>query len=300
MIRRQQVLTSIVGRLLAILDFCKEKTEGSKGSISHYLNDKTWNAYPGYIVNVWYSREQARLGYLKRCWDEECILEGLPIGWQKKPLQSKESMEVEKAYREFKDTLREKILEQSFHAYYEVKMLRAIAGIFAGEHLQAPKEWDPQFSENVLVESFATHVRTLEDFFWNPKYYKSDDCFAEMFFSSPEEWKRICPGKPSGIPRERVNKEIAHLTFNREIDRSKKEWQPVSIYRLLQPTIQVFAESHMPRHLDWETLTPRLPLPALQLVGVNSANPGNPPASGDFSFPFPCQGTGASGPNFSF
>jgi hypothetical protein len=72
---------------------------------------------------------------------------------------------------------------------------------------------------NAILESFAIHLRSLLDFFYiDASRAKPGDVLAEHYFPQPAEWHNAKPQlAPDEIARmkERVNKEIAHLTYER-------------------------------------------------------------------------------------
>ena len=85
---------------------------------------------------------------------------------------------------------------------------------------------------NSLVEAFALHSRVLMEFFYakpNPKF--PDDVRAEQYFVSPDEWHKLRPTLSKedydGI-RNRVGKEIAHLTYARQLVSPEDKPWPIS------------------------------------------------------------------------
>lgn len=93
------------------------------------------------------------------------------------------------------------------HLAYEIEMLYLVA-----QELQ--KDWTgKQVLQYALLESFAIHTRVLNDFFYSEKRKKRDDIIAVRF--SPT-WEK--PPEKTPILRKascRVNKEVAHLTYDR-------------------------------------------------------------------------------------
>lgn len=85
---------------------------------------------------------------------------------------------------------------------------------------------------NALIEAFALHSRVLLEFFYakpNPKF--PDDVRAEQYFESPEAWYSMRPQvskeEYDGI-RKRVGKEIAHLTYTRQLIAPEEKPWPIS------------------------------------------------------------------------
>ena len=85
---------------------------------------------------------------------------------------------------------------------------------------------------NALVEAFALHSRVLIEFFYakpNPKF--PDDVHAEHYFSPGSTWRNARPKLSKedyeGI-KNRVGKEIAHLTFARQLVAPEDKPWPIS------------------------------------------------------------------------
>ena len=102
------------------------------------------------------------------------------------------------------------------HLLYEIKMLNYTARSISSEIVQ---------SNNVLkcslIESFCIHVRTLLKFFFDSKPFITD-AVAGDFYKHEKEWIKIRESITSNHEieelfriNERVNKEIAHLTYDR-------------------------------------------------------------------------------------
>lgn len=75
---------------------------------------------------------------------------------------------------------------------------------------------------NALIEAFAIHVRSMLDFFYARG--EGDNIVAEHFFSSSSDWTLARPPKTDNelkAIKNRVNKEIAHLTYTRQKVKSK-------------------------------------------------------------------------------
>ena len=101
-----------------------------------------------------------------------------------------------------------------------------------------------QVLNNTIIESFGIHVRALLDFFYGKAKY-DDDVIAEQFFGEPNEWVCIRPPKTHDELkqiRDRVNKEIAHLTYARQ-EVISKEWPFGEILADVNAVIDIFIES---------------------------------------------------------
>ena len=74
---------------------------------------------------------------------------------------------------------------------------------------------DTSYLRSLFVEGFGVHLRNLIDFFYPPPNVQEDDILAEDF-CDPGKW---VPGPMSPTlqqARERVNKEIGHITYKRK------------------------------------------------------------------------------------
>jgi hypothetical protein len=100
------------------------------------------------------------------------------------------------------------------HYVYEVNMLRA-----AHRALATAKDWTlkdeltDQAAKNALIESFCVHARALLDFYKSTA--RGDDVVATNFIASGKFAAATTSQLPGDI-RDRVNKQIAHLTESRE------------------------------------------------------------------------------------
>ena len=111
---------------------------------------------------------------------------------------------------------------------------------------------------NALVETFALHARVLLEFFYatpNPRF--SDDVRAEHYFLSPATWHTARPDLSEddydGI-KNRVGKEIAHLTYARQLILPEDKPWPVSwITGLIDDATSAFVSS-----VDDELIHPSL------------------------------------------
>jgi len=112
-----------------------------------------------------------------------------------------------------------------------------------------PDREDVRVINNALIESFGIHVRSLLDFFYAKKKHKND-VLAEHFYSTPNEWIKLRPEKSDKELKkikDRVNKEIAHLTYDRQKVK-EKSWPFSQILKDLNKVIDIFIES-VPRNL---------------------------------------------------
>ena len=123
---------------------------------------------------------------------------------------------------------------------YEIEMLVAIARLVVSWEAG----WPAQFTESLVAEAFALHVRNVSEFFW-PKSDRTTDVHAKHFASDPTRW--VGPSEPSGQGDivNRVNVEAAHLTTHRLPGRlPRKEWQVLPILRQLDRKSTRLNSSH--------------------------------------------------------
>jgi hypothetical protein len=107
---------------------------------------------------------------------------------------------------------------------------------------------------NALIEAFALHSRVLLEFFYaetNPKF--PDDVRAEQYFPSAEAWRSVRPRLSKedydGI-RNRVGKEIAHLTYARQlVTPEDKPWPILWITDILDEAASAFVSGVDERHI---------------------------------------------------
>ncbi len=103
------------------------------------------------------------------------------------------------------------------HYLYELVMLKRTHA--AIQKLISPQPSDlVQFGINTLVESFAIHARSLIDFFGGATA-KTDDAIASHFTAQPFTGTATAAVSPD--VRDRMNKQIAHLTYTRETPTQK-------------------------------------------------------------------------------
>ena len=167
----------------------------------------------------------------------------------------------------------------SDHLFYEIWMMNRLASILKGESnsllvsrptsytntteiailirstgiiqtSQDGREEDDSLrvTNNALIEAFGVHVRSLLDFFYSKG--KDDDVVATHFFSASIIWEIARPFKsPEDLKRlkNRVNKEIAHLTYTRQKVKSKL-WSFKEIQDDLNKIVELFS-SLVPKNL---------------------------------------------------
>lgn len=108
--------------------------------------------------------------------------------------------------------------------------------------------------ENALVESFALHARGLTDFFRKAESQDGDDIKA-CDFKFARNWSPPKTHKLDGV-RDRVAKEIAHLTYARlNIKPGEGPWQTERIAEPIRKWVQGFQGAVEPGllHHAWAT-----------------------------------------------
>jgi len=117
------------------------------------------------------------------------------------------------------------------HLLYEIRMFFWLAEVLGRDRsLVAPTQEDAFCLNNVLVEAFAVHLRTLIDFLDPLMEPRSTDVVAQDFCS--DQWAAILPQLPGRLIAARIkaNKEVAHLTTARLDDGApEKRWNPALV-----------------------------------------------------------------------
>lgn len=132
----------------------------------------------------------------------------------------------------------------SDHLHYEIQMLRGTMALLASGAIGT------SILSNALIESFTIHARALMDFLY-PKQSKESDVLAEDFFDDANTWVATRPDEPPafGTARGRVNKEIAHITYDRQLVTPElKGWGFITLGNAILEVVQVFLRT-VPRHL---------------------------------------------------
>jgi hypothetical protein len=95
------------------------------------------------------------------------------------------------------------------------------------------------YEQSAFVESFATHLRNLIDFFFDQSPQPTDVIAAD-FFDNPDAWRpTITPTLDEA--RIRANKEVSHLTLQRKGPTDPKKTWPIGVYfREVEPVVQAF------------------------------------------------------------
>lgn len=139
------------------------------------------------------------------------------------------------------------------HFYYEVDML--IYSVMKLNKTMCHSE------NNLALDSFAIHTRTLYGFFSNAEntYNQKDDALAEHFISiSKDQWDELIKSEIEILDKLEVsyktNKQVAHLTYKRlEYDKTNKGWEinPIAC-SILQITLY-FIDNIKPEYIPSES-----------------------------------------------
>jgi hypothetical protein len=118
----------------------------------------------------------------------------------------------------------------SKHLWYEWTMLVELAKLLRSDKL-------PDVTGNAYLESFAIHARALHDFLYPDAASVSTDVLARDYLMS-DDWG----GKrPTYGLKYRVNKEVAHLTYNRlEVTPEAKLWPVQELAKTLDSAMLDF------------------------------------------------------------
>jgi hypothetical protein len=133
----------------------------------------------------------------------------------------------------------------SEHLHYEVIQLIRTARILDTKSARI----DPAHAEmldniyNAVIESFGLHARSLLDFLYIENKSKPDDVIARDYVGIIANWEReigkITPALQKA--RDRVNKEMAHLTSTRlAVTEDAKSWQFVNIMKDIIELFKIF------------------------------------------------------------
>ena len=118
--------------------------------------------------------------------------------------------------------------------------------------LESKKERD-QDAVNAYLESFLIHARNLRDFLTrsrDDKGVKPNDVLAEDFFDS-DGWS--CPDEPPYLKENRIrlNRSLAHLTYDRIQYQSNKGWNPQKIFHEVKELWTFFLSKLPPEKREW-------------------------------------------------
>jgi hypothetical protein len=137
------------------------------------------------------------------------------------------------------------------HLVYEVRMLVASAVELSKHDTASPQS-------NALLESFLIHARCLRDFLWGTRSkWHSKDAFAQDF-CEPAGWERERGEVPPALAeigsRERMGRELAHLTYHRkDVSPDAKLWACGDVCLEIIEALDRFMSLARPEVLDADT-----------------------------------------------
>jgi len=129
------------------------------------------------------------------------------------------------------------------HFYYEVKMLS-----FTATKLIEFTQIDI-WNKNMALETFLLHARNLREFFYRDSKQHETDARAYEFVKERNKWEEARPEETEWIKkvRERVNTELAHLTYRRYAGTPPdKGWKHYEIQKDFLKVVKIFLD-HLPK-----------------------------------------------------
>ena len=142
------------------------------------------------------------------------------------------------------------LLGASVHLLYEIDMLLGTQKLLASDPTNL-------VIKNALLESFGIHLRSLDDFFYKDAILK--DVTAKDYVRN---WKDKRPMKSPTFDdaANRVDKEIAHLTYHRlDVKGVKKDWHFTDLTKELMDICECFLKFVNERHVVKELLKHKEP-----------------------------------------
>lgn len=133
------------------------------------------------------------------------------------------------------------------HLAYELKMLRETGSALRGNGI------GPRSYQNAMLETFLIHYRNLLDFFYADKRRSlSHDVRAADYVADDRVWRRRRPrlDKESSENRERVNAQLAHLTYRR-LKYPRRNWHDRRMLRQIEALLASFVAELPPRRRRW-------------------------------------------------
>lgn len=139
------------------------------------------------------------------------------------------------------------------HVAYEFDMFLWLAEVCGSSSstLGALSPADTTRLSNVLIESFAVHLRNIIDFLYLDRP-KPSDVVATDFFE-PGRWQGLRPAISGTLEtaRVRANKEIAHLTTDRITGNPpNKAWDFASLATEIKPLMRLVTKNALATRLS--------------------------------------------------
>lgn len=133
------------------------------------------------------------------------------------------------------------------HLVYEIKMLRETASALRGKGI------GPRSFRNAMLETFLVHYRNLFDFFYaDTRRELAHDVSAADYVPDPKQWKERRPriGREATGNRERVNAQLAHLTYRR-LKYKQRNWSDRRMARQIEELLEAFVAQLPPSRRRW-------------------------------------------------
>src|SRR5262245_33687947 len=123
------------------------------------------------------------------------------------------------------------------HVRYEIDMFFRV-----GFEL-LPLNSDDLLYKNVLVESFATHLRNLLFFLYPYSPYPEDIISDHCFLVPVDDWKKKRPKETAAFrdARDRASQEVSHLTVSRR-DGNGSKWLILDLMKNINTVLKIFVD----------------------------------------------------------
>jgi len=141
--------------------------------------------------------------------------------------------------------------DKTEHPTYEIKMFYRLAkGLSQDKNFELSKDTlEDYIVKNAILESFLLHTRIIIEFLSKKKPYHSNDMNYEDFLPNRKE-PFICEFDSKSM-KNRIDKEIIHLTKNRYED-EKKKWSVPDIVCCLIKYLSQFLDEVESTKVDFD------------------------------------------------
>lgn len=138
------------------------------------------------------------------------------------------------------------------HVAYEIDMLFGVGGYIAkGAQLQSTNQADLGRLNNLIVEGFGIHLRNLLDFLYIDRPQPSDIVASDYCPANAWAAARAPISGSLSAARTRANKELAHLTTERQSGTPvSKRWAAQQLLAEIAPILKSFAALARPAALS--------------------------------------------------
>jgi len=159
------------------------------------------------------------------------------------------------------------------HVFYEIKMLFDTGSLLLDRNTfdQIKPDSVREVMHFAAIESFATHVKTLVNFFY-PENERKSDVLGRYFFPGDQLPSTFPPLSPVlDDARRRASKEVGHLTTERIAgELPEKNWPVRQVLEGLRAVLLEFVRGASPSkiHGDLERFVTAREVPIFLVVGV--------------------------------